>query len=67
MLANRETKLMARDVIVKGIRAEKGSKMTKGHGWRLATTKGTKRVFVGTLVETINVGRTRLAIFKVPK
>jgi hypothetical protein len=41
--------------------------MTRGNGWRLATTKGKKRVFVGTLIETINIGSKRLAIFSVPK
>ena len=41
--------------------------MTRGSGWRLATTKGRKRVFVGTLLETINRGKERIAIFSVPK
>jgi hypothetical protein len=41
--------------------------MTKGNGWRLATTKGRKRVFVGTLIDTINIGTKRIAIFSVPK
>jgi len=41
--------------------------MTKGTGWRLATTRGRKRVFVGTLLETINMGSKRIAIFSVPK
>lgn len=58
---------MARDVTIKGVQVKKGEKMTKGSGWRLATTKGRKRVFVGTLIETINVGKKRLAIFSVPK
>jgi len=30
-------------------------------------TKGKKRVFIGTLLETINMGSKRLAIFSVPK
>ncbi len=58
---------MATDVIIKGARAKKGERMTKGSGWRLATTKGRKRVFVATLIETINIGTRRLAIFSVPK
>jgi hypothetical protein len=58
---------MAADVIVRGVKAKRGERMTKGNGWRLATTKGRKRVFVGTLIETINVGTKRLAIFSVPK
>ncbi len=41
--------------------------MTKGKGWRLAMEKGRKRVFIGTLLETINLGDSRLAIFSVPK
>ena len=41
--------------------------MTKGKGWRLAVVKGDQRVFVGTLLETINLGDKRIAIFSVPK
>ena len=41
--------------------------MTKGNSWRLAIIKGKKRVFVGTLLETINRGKERIAIFSVPK
>jgi hypothetical protein len=41
--------------------------MTRGKGWRLAMEKGRKRVFVGTLLEIINLGDRRLAIFSVPK
>jgi hypothetical protein len=37
--------------------------MTPGKGWRLATVKGRKRVFVGTLLTTIDFGRKRLAVF----
>lgn len=58
---------MAGEIIIKGVKAGKGERMTKGQGWRLATTKGRKRVFVGTLIETINIGTKRLAIFSVPK
>lgn len=58
---------MANDITIKGAKAKKGERMTKGLGWRLATTKGKKRVFVGTLIETINIGSKRLAIFSVPK
>jgi hypothetical protein len=50
-----------------GAKAKRGERMTKGTGWRLAVIKGKKRVFAGTLLETINVGSTRLAIFSVPK
>jgi hypothetical protein len=59
---------LANDVTVRGVKAKKGERMTKGNGWRLATTKGKKRVFVGTLIETINIGPSkRIAIFSVPK
>lgn len=58
---------MASEITIKGQKAKRGERMTKGAGWRLATTKGRKRVFVGTLVETINFGGKRLAIFSVPK
>jgi hypothetical protein len=58
---------MARDVTIKGKKAKRGERMTKGNGWRLATTKGRRRVFVGTLLETINLGPRRIAIFNVPK
>jgi hypothetical protein len=59
--------LVAAEITIKGEKAGKGERMTKGQGWRLATTKGRKRVFVGTLIETINIGNKRLAIFSVPK
>ena len=41
--------------------------MTTGKGWRLATTQGDRRVFVGTLLTTINLGDKRIAVFSVPK
>jgi hypothetical protein len=41
--------------------------MTGGTGWRLATTKGKKRVFAGTLLKTFNLGSKRIALFSVPK
>lgn len=58
---------MAKDIKIHGVTARKGDKMTKGSGWRLMTTKGQKRVFAGTLIETFNFGAKRLAIFSVPK
>lgn len=58
---------MVANVTIMGVKAKKGERMTKGNGWRLATSKGKKRVFVGTLIETINIGNKRLAIFSVPK
>jgi hypothetical protein len=58
---------MAAGISIKGQKARRGQKMTKGKGWRLAILKGQKRVFVGTLLTTINFGDKRIAIFSVPK
>ena len=58
---------MASEITIKGKKPRKGEKMTKGTGWRLAVVRGRKRVFVGTLLETINMGHRRIAIFSVPK
>jgi hypothetical protein len=58
---------MAGQISIKGKKAPKGEKMTKGTGWRLAATTGRKRVFVATLLHTINMGSKRIAIFSVPK
>lgn len=58
---------MAAQVKILGQKARRGERMTKGKGWRLAMEKGRKRVFVGTLLEIINLGDRRLAIFSVPK
>jgi hypothetical protein len=55
------------EIIVKGEKAKPGERMTGGAGWRLATTKGKKRVFAGTLLQTFNFGAKRIAIFSVPK
>ena len=58
---------MAGGIIIKGVKAKSGQRMTGGSGWRLATTKGRKRVFAGTLLKTFNLGKRRIAIFSVPK
>jgi len=58
---------MASEITIKRQKAKRGERMTKGMGWRLAIVKGRKRVFVGTLLDTINLGKVRLAIFSVPK
>ncbi len=58
---------MATEITIKGQKAKRGERMTFGQGWRLATTKGKKRVFVGTLLTTINRGKERIAVFSVPK
>ena len=58
---------MAGEIIIRGQKARKGERMTGGAGWRLATTKGSKRVFASTLLATFNFGKVRLAVFSVPK
>jgi hypothetical protein len=58
---------MADQIQIMGKKAKRGDRMTKGNSWRLAVLKGKKRIFVGTLLETINMGNRRLAIFSVPK
>ena len=58
---------MAAEIIIKGDKAGRGERMTYGKGWRLATVKGRKRVFVATLLKTFNFGQKRLAVFSVPK
>jgi len=58
---------MAQEILIKGTKPKKGERMTNGKGWRLAATKGEKRIFNGTLIETVNKGNVRLAIFSVPK
>ncbi|HEX3600248.1 MAG TPA: hypothetical protein VHU84_08890 [Lacipirellulaceae bacterium] len=50
--------------IVHGYRTLRGEKMLKGP-WKLVSPHLLE--FPATLVETINIGRTRLAIFSVPK
>ena len=55
------------EITIQGKKPRKGENMTKGTGWRLAKVSGRKRVFVGTLLETINMGSNRIAIFSVPK
>ena len=63
----RKTKRRSRakgDSITYGIRTVRGEKMLKG-SWRLVSPHLLE--FPATLVETINIGPTRLAIFSVPK
>jgi len=54
-------------LIVKGKKPKKGVRLTKDTRYRIAAVTGRNRAFVGTLLHTINIGRTRLAIFSVPK
>lgn len=52
-------------VTIRGVPTRRGEKMLNGR-YRLVNVH-TKRVFVGTLIDTINRGTLRLAIFSVPK
>jgi hypothetical protein len=54
---------IAGEITIKGKKAPRGAKMTKGNRRRLAATKGHTRVFSGALIETINIGTKRMAIF----
>ena len=58
---------MANEIKIEGKKAKRGERMTKGTGWRIAKVTGRKRVFTGTLLETINLGTYRIAVFSVPK
>jgi hypothetical protein len=58
---------VAKGIMIQGEKAKVGERMTRGKGWRLATVRGRRRVFVATLLDTINLGKRRLAIFSVPK
>jgi hypothetical protein len=54
-------------ITIHGTKPRRGERMTGGSGWRLAATKGKRRVFNATLIDTVNKGGVRLAIFSVPK
>lgn len=58
---------MAAEITIRGKRARRGERMTGSRGWKLAATRGRKRIFSATLIDTINWGKLRLAIFSVPK
>ncbi len=52
-------------VTIQGYPTKRGEKMLNGR-YRLVNAE-TRRVFVGTLIDTINKGKVRIAIFSVPK
>jgi hypothetical protein len=52
---------------VLGQKIRRGERMTKNSKWKLTTETGLKRAFTGTLLETFNIGKTRIAIFSVRK
>jgi hypothetical protein len=62
-----ERRSMASGITIKGKKAKRGERMTNGSGWRLAMTKGKRRVFAATLLATFNRGKLRFAMFSVPK
>jgi hypothetical protein len=52
------------DAVLYGLRTARGEKMLKGP-WRLVSPHLLE--FPATLIDTINIGKIRLAIFSVPK
>ena len=48
-------------------KTRKGIRFTKGVKYKMKPVSGREREFTGTCVDTINVGRLRLAIFRAPK
>jgi hypothetical protein len=50
---------------VKKVKA--GKRMTKTGRWKLTPKRGRQREFSGTLLRCINIGKSRIAIFSVPK
>jgi hypothetical protein len=49
------------------VKSKRGVKMTRTGRYLLKPKKGRAREFSGTLLQTFNFGRKRLAIFSVPK
>lgn len=58
---------MPNDITIHGVKAKRGERLTRGNAWRLAATKGKRRIFAATLLQTFNFGKKRIAIFSVPK
>lgn len=59
---------MTKQISVAGRKvSRRGKRMTKGSRYRIVTVSGRERVFIGTLLTTINRGNERIAIFSVPK
>jgi hypothetical protein len=54
-------------VKVLGKKIRRGERMTKNSKWTLTPVSGRKRAFTGTLLETFNIGTTRIAILNVKK
>lgn len=58
---------MPTDITIRGVKAKRGERLTRGSAWQLAATKGKKRILAATLLQTFNFGTKRIAIFSVPK
>lgn len=48
-------------------KTKKGKKMTRIGSYDISPRHGKERKFIGTLLKTFNIGKTRIAIFSVPK
>jgi len=48
-------------------KTKKGKKMTRTGSYDIVAREGRARKFRGTLLKTFNIGKTRIAIFSVPK
>jgi hypothetical protein len=64
-MAKKAKKAKAKEIVFTSTQALRGERMTKGT-WRMLNTSNGK-FFKGSLVDTINMGNKRLAIFSVPK
>lgn len=60
--------MVANEITIRGYKAPRGARMTKGRAWRLVAMKGRKRFFKATLLRTFNLANgQRIAMFNVPK
>jgi hypothetical protein len=59
--------MATRRIKVLGQKIRRGERMTKNSKWTLTPTSGRQRAFTGTLLETFNIGKTRIAILNVKK
>lgn len=48
-------------------RPRKGKRLTRTGKYKISTTAGSQREFIGTLMATFNLGKYRIAVFRVPK
>jgi hypothetical protein len=64
-VAKKTKQVKQTEVMFKGKPTTRGIKMTKG-AYRILNT-GNRKVFVGSLIDTINYEGKRIALFSVPK